>query len=126
MLTDSVLESIIRNKVPVRLQEIKEITVGSVQELLQKLLLVESVVQEWNRWLNKKRDSTSAPRRSRAPVKNCEEHVVSTSDENKGLIRVQAEQWKDGALSQIINYLDGRGLPEDAYAVKKIIVIATN
>ena len=64
MLTDSVLESIIRNKVPDRLQEIKEITVGSVQEPLQKLLRVESVVQEWNRWLNKKQDSTSAPRRS--------------------------------------------------------------
>ena len=41
------------------------------------------------------------------------------------LIRVQAEQWKDGALSQIINYLEGRSLPEDAYAANKI-VIATN
>ena len=30
MLTDSVLESILRKKAPVRLQEIKEITVGSV------------------------------------------------------------------------------------------------
>ena len=35
MLTDSVLESVLWNKVPVTLQqEIKEITVGSVQELL--------------------------------------------------------------------------------------------
>ena len=80
MLTDSVLESMLRNKVPVRLQEIKEITVGSVQELLQKLLCVELVVQERNRWLNKKQNSTSAPRRSRAPVKNCELHVLSTID----------------------------------------------
>ena len=59
-------------------------------------------------------------------MKNCEVHVVSVSDENKVLIRVQAEQRKDGALSQIINYLEGRSLPEDAYAVKKIIMIATN
>ena len=34
MLTDSVLESILWNKVPVRLHEIKVITVSSVQELL--------------------------------------------------------------------------------------------
>ena len=46
MLTDSVLECILRNKVPVRLQEIKEITVGSAQELLHTLLRVELVVQE--------------------------------------------------------------------------------
>ena len=59
------------------------------------------------------------------PVKNFEVHVISASDENKILIRVQAEQRKDGALSQIINYLEGRSLPEDAYAAKKI-VIATN
>ena len=93
MLTDSVLECILRNKVPVRLQEIKEITVGSVQELLQKLLRVELVVQEWNRWLNKKQNSTSAPR-SRAPVKNCEVRVISAIDENKVLIRVQADSRK--------------------------------
>ena len=94
MLTDSVLESILRNKVPVRLQEIKEITVGSVQELLQKLLCVESVVQERNRWLNKKQNSTYAPRRSRVPVKNCEVRVISASDENKVLIRVQQNSGK--------------------------------
>ena len=58
-------------------------------------------------------------------MKNCEVRVVSASDENKVLIRVQAEQQKDGALSQIINYLQGRSLPEDAYAANKI-VIATN
>ena len=47
MLTDTVLESILWNKAPVSLQqEIKEITVGSVQELLQKLLCAESVVQD--------------------------------------------------------------------------------
>ena len=38
-LTDTVLESILWNKVPVKLQkELKEITDGSVQEFLQKLL----------------------------------------------------------------------------------------
>ena len=75
-----------------------------MQELLQNLLCVKSVVQEWNRWLNKKQDSTSAPRRLRAPVKNCEVCVVSASYKNKVLIRVQAEQRKDGELSQIITW----------------------
>jgi len=38
-LTDEVLESILWNKAPIELQkEIKEITVGSVQELLHKYL----------------------------------------------------------------------------------------
>ena len=75
-----------------------------MQELLQNLLCVKSVVQEWNRWLNKKQDSTSAPRRLRAPLKNCEVRVISASYKNKVLIRVQAEQWKDGELSQIITW----------------------
>ena len=47
-LTDVCLESILWNKVPVELQkEVKEITTdGSVQELLQKLMQAEAVVQE--------------------------------------------------------------------------------
>ena len=50
-LTDVCLESILWNKVPVELQkEIKEITTdGSVQELLQRLMQAEAVVQERNR-----------------------------------------------------------------------------
>lgn len=49
-LTDTVLESILWNKVPVKLQkEVKEITDGSLQELLQKLLKAESVVEERER-----------------------------------------------------------------------------
>lgn len=49
-LTDTVLESILWNKVPLELQqEVKEITDGSVQELLQKLLRAESVVAERKR-----------------------------------------------------------------------------
>ena len=49
-LTNMVLESILWNKVLVRLQkEVKEITDGSVQELLQKLLKAESVVEEHER-----------------------------------------------------------------------------
>ena len=75
-----------------------------MQELLQNLLCVKSVVQEWNRWLNTKQDSTSAPRRLRAPLKNYEVRVISASYKNKVLIRVQAEQWKDGELSQIITW----------------------
>ena len=47
-LTDNILESILRNKVPVELQqEVKEIS-GSVQELLQKLLRAESVLLNGN------------------------------------------------------------------------------
>jgi len=46
-LTDAALESILWNKVPLKLQrEVKEITDGSIQELLQKLLRAESVVNE--------------------------------------------------------------------------------
>ena len=49
-LTDDTLESILWNKVPLELQqEVKEITDGSVQELLQKLLRAESVVAERKR-----------------------------------------------------------------------------
>ena len=49
-LTDDTLESILWNKVPVELQqEVKEITDGSVQELLQKLLRAESVIAERKR-----------------------------------------------------------------------------
>jgi len=46
-LTDETLESILWNKVPVELQkEVKEITDGSVQELLHRLLRAEAVLQE--------------------------------------------------------------------------------
>ena len=46
-LTDDTLESILWNKVPMELQkEVKEITDGSVQEFLQKLLWAESVEAE--------------------------------------------------------------------------------
>jgi len=49
-LSDSILESILWNKVPVELQkEVGEITNGSVQELLMKLLRAESVVAERKR-----------------------------------------------------------------------------
>ena len=67
MLTDAVMESILWNKVPVTLQqEIKELSVGNVQVLLQKLLCAESVVQERSRWFNKEqRGHPSAPRKAR-------------------------------------------------------------
>ena len=46
---------------------------------------------------------------SRAPAKNYDVCVISASDEqNEALIRAQAEQRKDGELSQIINYLEGK------------------
>ena len=58
-LSDEVLESILWNKAPVELQrEIKEITVGSVQELLHKLLHAKSTLQERERRLKQTRDRT--------------------------------------------------------------------
>ena len=46
-LTDETLELILWNKVPIELQkEVKEITDGSVQELLYLLLKAEAVLQE--------------------------------------------------------------------------------
>ena len=63
-LTDEVLTSILWNKAPIELQkEIKEITVGSVQELLHKLLRAEATVQERN-CRGKDREATSQPRRA--------------------------------------------------------------
>ena len=60
-LTDTVLRSILWNKVPVKLQkEVKEITDESVQELLQRLLKAESVVEERER-----RATEGTPRRAR-------------------------------------------------------------
>ena len=52
-LRDETLESILWNKVPLELQqEVREITDGSVQELLQKLLKTESVIAERKRHSN--------------------------------------------------------------------------
>lgn len=67
MLTDAVLESILWNKVPVSLQqEVKELTVGNVQALLQKLLCAESVIRERSRrFVREQKGSVSVQRRSR-------------------------------------------------------------
>ena len=71
-LTDEVLESILWNKAPLELQkEIKEITVGSVQELLHKLLKAEATVQERDR----------RARREKLPA-NHEERSLSTGQAN--------------------------------------------
>ena len=54
-LSDENLESILWNKVPMELQrEVKELTDGSVQELLHKLLRAEEVLAERKRrgWTN--------------------------------------------------------------------------
>ena len=62
-LNDSILESILWNKVPVELQqEVKEITDGSVQELLMKLLRAESVVAERKRRSRETTEKTSGVR----------------------------------------------------------------
>ena len=72
-LTDTVLESILWNKVSIKLQrELKEITDGSVQKLLQRLLKAESVVEEQER-----RTSEGNPRHTRRDVnKNTQDHYT--------------------------------------------------
>ena len=62
-LTDSILESILWNKVPIELQqEVKEITDGSVQELLMKLLRAESVMAERKRHSQEMTEKSSGGR----------------------------------------------------------------
>ena len=70
--------------------------------------------------------NTAADALSRAPVRNCDVRAVTTSDEEDGtLVRVCTEQKKDRELSQLINYLESKQLPEDA-AESKVIVNAAN
>ena len=65
-LRDETLESILWNKVPIELQqEVPEITDGSVQELLQKLLKAESVIAE-----RKRRNHTRQGTRETQAVRN--------------------------------------------------------
>ena len=65
-LRDETLESILWNKVPIELQqEVREITDGSVQELLQKLLKAESVIAE-----RKRRNHTRQDTRETQAVRN--------------------------------------------------------
>ena len=53
--------------------------------------------------------NTAANALSRAPVKNCDVCVISTSnDEDEVLVRVQVEQQRDGKLCQVIYYLEGK------------------
>ena len=69
--------------------------------------------------------NTAADALSRAPVKNCDVCVVSTTaNEDEVLVRVQAEQRKDGELCQIIDYLEGKGLPAEAAEAKKTVIAA--
>ena len=55
-------------------------------------------------------------------MKNCDACIVSTSaDEDEVLVRVQVEQRKDGESCQIIDYLEGKGLPVEAAEAKKTV-----
>ena len=84
-LTDTVLESILWNKVPVKLQrEVKEITDGSVQELLQRLLKAESIVEERER-----RAAEGTPRRirrdpGRITENNQDQHTTGSRSSEPG------------------------------------------
>ena len=59
-LSDAILESILWNKVPIKLQkEVGPMTEGSLQELFQKLLKAEEVVKERERRSSHKRFNNS-------------------------------------------------------------------
>ena len=59
-LSDANLESILWNKVPIKLQkEVGQLTEGSLQELFQKLLKAEEIVKERERRNTFSRGSTT-------------------------------------------------------------------
>lgn len=71
--------------------------------------------------------NTAADALSRAPVESCHVRAVSANDEeDEVLVRIQAEQRKDRELSQIIGYLEGTGLPEDAAEMKRVMSTANH
>ena len=94
-LSDSILESILWNKVPVELQkEVGEITDGSVQELLMKLLRAESVVAERKR---RSQDTTDKLPNNRQFVKRSSDTVKKQDDKVK-INAKDSTQKKSGAL----------------------------
>ena len=97
---DTVLESILWNKVPIKLQrELKEIPDGSVQELLQRLLKAESVVEERER-----RASEGDPRHTRRDHGRVNENTQDyhtegnrSSEPSKHTVRTNQFKARDGS-----------------------------
>ena len=80
-LSDSTLESILWNKIPIELQqEVKEITDVSVQKLLMKLLRAEAVVAERKR---RSRETTEKPTGGRHSIPNRRSGDINNSEEGK-------------------------------------------
>ena len=94
-LTDIVLESILWNKVPLKLQrEVREITDGSVQELLQKLLCAESTVEEREWWAlepRRKKDHGSLENVQQKPIPTSK--TASSNGSSKAELDLQAVKY---------------------------------
>ena len=83
-LTDDTLESILWNKVPIELQkEVKEITDGSVQELLQRLLRAEAVLAERRRRSQSTSATVKSPTSSQERTQNQAGGGVTKRDVNR-------------------------------------------
>ena len=112
-LNDSILESILWNKVPVELQqEVKEITDGSVQELLMKLLRAESVVAERKRRNRETTEKASggrqyAPNRRSGDVSNKSEEFKGSDPNQKRNTTGKSTLQGEASMQQIKCYRKG-------------------
>ena len=90
-LSDANLESILWNKVPIKLQkEVGRLTEGSLQELFQKLLKAEEIVKERERRNTFSRGSTTREFRQkpthRAPAQNTNSTPAQREDNRPRLL----------------------------------------
>ena len=99
-LSDANLESILWNKVPIKLQkEVGQLTEGSLQELFQKLLKAEEIVRERERERRSSslRGSTTRKFRNKASYRVPAQNTNYTSGQQKedGKIRFHQESLKN-------------------------------
>ena len=107
-LSDANLESILWNKVPIKLQkEVGQLTEGSLQELFQKLLKAEEIVRERERRSSSLRGSAIREFRNkvgyRVPAQNT--NYISGQQKEDGKTRFQQES-RVGQYYDIIVYHD--------------------
>ena len=97
-LSDANLESILWNKVPIKLQkEVGQLTEGSLQELFQKLLKAEEIVRERERRSSSLRGSATREFRNKASYRVPAQNTNYTSGQQKedGKTRFQKESLKN-------------------------------
>ena len=98
-LGDSILESILWNKVPIELQqEVKEITDGSVQELLLKLLRAESAVAERKRRSQETIEKPPGGRHYTSTKRSSDITSGKKPDEGKGTTSKDSTHRKSGTV----------------------------